>query len=199
MSYHLGKLTAVGILALLVVGPSLADETMIANPYYKFWASCKPGATAVHLEKTKLSGPEGKEVPGGVDEKRIVYKLMEMDKDSVVVEMIVTERDFLGYVQAAPTRYIYPAQVKKSHLERILLADGGKTGEDTVKVDGKEIKCKTLAGSLKGPDGEQIDFKLWLSDDVPGSIVKQVRTTRQKNGDMIAESTTTLQSFKKAD
>src|SRR5262249_22535380 len=125
--------------------------------------------------------------------------VMEADKDHAVVEMVVTEEDFLGSIQAAPTRYIYQAKVKKSYLERIILADGGKTGEDTVKVDGKEIKCKTLAGALKGADGEQIEFKLWLSDDVPGSIVKQVRTTRQKTGEMIAESTTTLQSFKKAD
>jgi hypothetical protein len=115
----------------------------------------------------------------------------------VVVEMVVTEQDFLGYLQAAPTRYIYPAKIKKSHLERILLQDGGKTGEETVKVEGRDIKCKTLAGTVKGTDGVQIDFKLWLSDDVPGTIVKQVRTSRQK-GELIAETTTTLESYKKA-
>ena len=83
---------------------------------------------------------------------------------------------------------------------RDILAEGGKTGEDTVKVDGKEIKCKTLAGALKGADGEQIEFKLWLSDDVPGSIVKQVRTTRQKGDkdEVIAETTTTVRSYKQA-
>src|SRR6516164_4562553 len=138
MSYHLGKLLAVG-LSLVVVAPSWAEEVMVANPYYKFWAGSKPGATAVHLEQTKLSGPEGKEVPGGVDEKRIVYKLLEVDKDRVVVEMLVTERDFLGYVEAAPTRHIYPAKVEKTRLERVLLEDGGKTGEDTVKVGDKEL------------------------------------------------------------
>jgi hypothetical protein len=199
MSRHLRPLLAVGMLTILLVSTAWAQDEMVANPYHKFWSGSKPGSTAVHLEETKLSGPEGKLVPDGVDEKRITYKLIEADKDHAVVEMVVTEEDFLGYVQAAPTRYIYPAKVKKSHLERIILADGGKTGEDTVKVDGKDIKCKTLAGALKGPDGEQVEFKLWLSDDVPGTIVKQVRTTRQKNGDPIAETTTTLQSFKKAD
>lgn len=195
---HLRGLSALGILALLLASTAWAQEDMVANPYYKFWAGSKPGATAVHLEQTKLAGPEGKLVPDGVDEKRIAYKLVEVDKDRAVVEMVVTEQDFLGFVQAAPTRYIYPAKLKKSHLERILLEAGGKTGEETVKVDGKDIKCKTLAGTVKGPDGEQIAFKLWLSDDVPGSIVKQVRTARQK-AEMIAETTTTLQSYKKAD
>jgi hypothetical protein len=171
---------------------------MVGNPFFKFWSGSKPGATAVHLEQTKLGGPEGKLVPGGMDEKRIAYKLVEATGERVVVEQVVTEQDFLGFVQAAPTRYIYPAKINKSHLERILLADGGKTGEDTVKIAGKDMKCRTLAGTLKGADGEQTEFKLWLSDDVPGTIVKQVRTTRQK-GELIAETTTTLQSFKKAE
>jgi hypothetical protein len=171
---------------------------MVANPYYKFWAGSKPGATAVHLEQTKLAGAEGKSVPDGVDEKRIAYKLVSVNKERAVVEMVVRERDFLGYVQAAPTRYIYPAKVKKAHLERVLLEDGGKTGEETVKVRGRNLKCKTLSGTVKGAGGEQTAFKLWLSDAVPGSIVKQVRTTRQ-NGKAVAETTTTLQSYKNPD
>jgi len=195
MSRHVRVLSAVGILSVLLTSTASAEDEKVANPYYKFWAGAKPGATATHLEQTKLSGPEGKLVPDGVDEKRIVYKLVEVKDDRVVVEMVVTEEDFLGYIEAAPTRYIYPAKVKKSHLERILLADGGKTGEETLKVEGKDIKCKTLSGTVKEPGGEQVDFQLWLSDEVPGSIVKQVRTTRQK-GDVIAETTTTLQSYK---
>ncbi len=197
MSRYLHGLSAVGVLSILLTSPAWAQEEKVANPYYKFWAASKPGATATHLEQTKLSGPEGKLVPDGVDEKRITYKLVEVTDDRAVVEMVVTEQDFLGYVQAAPTRYIYPAKIKKAHLERILLEAGGKTGDDTVKVDGKEIKTKTLAGTLKGNDGETVEFKLWLSDEVPGTIVKQVRTTRQK-GDVIAETTTILQSHKKA-
>jgi hypothetical protein len=198
MSYHLGKLLAVGFLFLVVVSPSWADEVMVANPYYKFWADSKPGATAVRIERTKLSGPEGKEVPGGVDEKRIVSKLLEVDKDRAVIEMLVTERHLLGWVEAAPTKHIYPAKVEKERLERILLEEGGKTGEDTVKVGDKEMKTKTLAGTIKVPDGEDVEFKLWLSDEVPGKIVKQVRTARQK-GEVLAETTTTLVSYKNAD
>jgi hypothetical protein len=193
-SYNRG-LMVVGVVSLMLAWPAYAQDDLVANPYYKFWAGAKPGATAVHIEKTKLTGPEGKLVPDGIDEKRIAYKLLEVDKDKAVVEMVVTEEDFLGYVQAAPTKYIYPAKIKKSHLERILLAEGGKTGEDTLKVAGKELKCKTLSGTLKGTNGEQIEFKLWLSDDVPGSIVKQVRTAKQKD-ELIAETTTTLESFK---
>jgi hypothetical protein len=101
-------------------------------------------------------------------------------------------------VQSAPTRHIYPAKVKKAHLERFLLSTGAKFGEDMVKFKGKPMKCKTVTGSVKAPRGEVTEYKLWLSDEVPGSIVKQVRTTRSK-GELIAETTTTLQAFKKAD
>src|SRR5262245_42573929 len=187
MSRHLRGLSAVGILSVVLAAAASAQEDMVANPFYSFWAGSKPGATAVRLGRTKLSGPEGKVIPDGVDEKRIAYKLVEVNKDQAVVEQVVTEQDFLGYVQAAPTRYIYPARLKKSHLERIHLEAGGKTGEEPVKVEGKDLKCRIVAGTVKGPDGEQIDFKLWLSDDVPGSIVKQVRTTRLKDN-MVAET-----------
>jgi hypothetical protein len=198
MSRHLRGLLLIGTFFLLMASTAWTGEEMVANPYYKFWAKSKPGAKAVHLEVTKLSGPEGKLVPDGVDEKRIAYKLVKVDDKRVVVEMVVTEQDFLGYVQAAPTRYIYPAKLKKSRLERILLADGGKPGEDTVKVGDKEIKCRTVSGTVKEPGGEQVEFKLWLSDEVPGTIVKQVRTARQK-GETIAETTVTLQSYNKAE
>jgi hypothetical protein len=180
-----------------MAAPGSAQEEKVANPFYKFWAGSKPGATAVHLEVTKLGMGEGKAVPDGVDEKRITYKLVELNKDRAVVEMVVTEQDFLGYVQAAPTRYIYPAKLKKSHLERVI-QEVTKGGEENVEVDGKEIKCKTVSGTVKGPNGEQIEYKLWLSDEVPGSIVKQVRTTRQK-GELVAETTTTLRRYKKAE
>ena len=198
MSYHPGRFLAVGVLSLLAVAPSWAAETMVSNPFYKFWAAFKPGARVVRLERTKLSGPEGKLVPGGVDEKRIVYKLIRVDKNRAVVEMVVTEQDFLGSIQAAPTRHTYPAKLEKSRLERIYLEDGGKTGEDTVEVKGKKIKTKTVSGTIKGQDGEQIQFKLWLSDKVPGMIVKEVRTARKKS-DVLAETTTTTQSYKKGE
>jgi hypothetical protein len=198
MSRHLHGLLLIGACFLLIPSTAWTGEEMVANPYYKFWAKSKPGARAVHHEVTKLSGPEGKPLPDGTDEKRIAYKLIKVDEKSVVVEMVVTEQDFLGYVQAAPTRYIYPVKLKKSRLERILLADFDKSGEATVKVRDKEIKCRTASGTVKEPDGEQVEFKLWLSDEVPGTIVKQVRTARKK-GDTIAETTITLESYKQAE
>src|SRR5262245_59460552 len=105
MSRHLHGLSAVAILSLLLARAAWGQEDLVANPYYKFWAGSKPGATAVHIERTRLSGPEGKLVPDGLDTKRIAYRLVNVNDERAVVEQVVTEEDFLGFVQAAPTRY----------------------------------------------------------------------------------------------
>lgn len=194
-------LSALLLMIALASGAAAQDE-MVANPFYKFWAGSKPGSTTSLLEVTKLGEQEGKGAPDGMDEKQITYKLVKVDDKQVVVEMVVTERDFLGYVQAAPTRYIYPAQLKKAHLERLLQETGAKTGEDSLKYKGKDVKCKTIAGTVKAPGGEQTEYKLWLSEDVPGQIVKHVRTTRRKDDQgnrTVAETTTTLQAYQKAE
>src|SRR5262245_31113791 len=107
-------LTAVAAFALVgtTAHPGEKGED-VANPFYKFWSGFKPGSTAVHLERTKMSGVDKGQLPDGIDEKRIAYKLIEVDGKRAVVEMVVTDKDFLGFVQSAPTRYIYPATVKK--------------------------------------------------------------------------------------
>src|SRR5262245_23255212 len=117
MASNLRRLLTVGALFLLALPMARTDEKeeMVPNPYYEFWSGFKKGSTAVLLERSKLSGEEGKLVLGGVEEKRLAYKLLEVGDKRVVVEVVVTEPDYFGLVQAAPTRHIYPAKVKKSH------------------------------------------------------------------------------------
>jgi hypothetical protein len=173
------------------------EEEKALNPYYKFWAKTKPGSSAVLVERTKL-GAAAKESLVGEDEKTIKYKLISLDDKKAVVETVVTEQEFFGFVQTAPTHHIYPAQVKKGLLEKFYSEAGLKKGEDTLTVKGKEIKCLTASGVLKGPGGEETSFKYWLSEEIPGGVVKEVRTTRVK-GEVIGETVITLKSFKAAD
>jgi hypothetical protein len=42
---------------------------------------------------------------------------------------------------------------------------------------------------------EEADFKLWVSDDIPGAIAKRQRTTKVK-GEVVAETVVELVSFK---
>jgi hypothetical protein len=193
---------AAGVLGLVV---SLAaafggEGETTDNPYYQHWAGFKAGTTVVHSEKTTFGDDATDELPGGVNEKTIKYKLLSVSPKEVVVEAVVLEKEFLNTTESAPTKIIYPAKVNKAHLDAVLLAAGAKFGEESLKVNvGKgeiEIKCKTIAGTRKKM-GEEVQQKFWLSQAVPGGIVKRTRATMQ-GGKLIAETTTFVISYKEA-
>jgi hypothetical protein len=186
------------LVVLVAAAPVVSAEEQVANPYYKFWSKSKPGATAVLKETTKLSGAAAASAPEGTDVKVVTYKLAELNGDKAVVETRVTQREDFGYVESAPTRQIYPAKMSKEVLEDLLKETGAKGVAATLKVGDKELKVMVLTGSMKKKGGEEVDFKIWLSDQVPGGIVKRLRTTKV-NGEVVAETTVELVSYKKGD
>ena len=203
MRYTTRWVVAAGVLGLVA---SLAagfggDEETTENPYYKHWASFKKGTTVVLTEKTTFGDDATDELPGGVDDKTITYKLLSVSPDRVVVEAVLSEREFLNITESPPTKIIYPAKVKKAHLEAVLLAAGAKHGEETLKVkmdkEEKAIKCMTIAGTRKKA-GEEVKQKFWISPTVPGGIVKRTRATTH-DGKLVAETTTALESYKLAE
>ena len=203
MTYTTRWVVAAGVLGLAV---SLAagfggDEEMAENPYYKHWAGFKEGTTVVHTEKTTFGDDATDELPGGVEEKIVRYKLLSVSPKRVVVEAVVIEKEFLNSTESAPTKIIYPAKVNKAHLDAVLLAAGGKRGEEKLKLkmgkEDMEIKCKTIAGTRK-KKGEQVAQKFWLSTAVPGGIVKRTRATSQ-DGKLVAETTILVRSYKVAE
>ena len=203
MRYTTRWVVAAGVLGLAV---SLAagaggDEETTENPYYKHWASFKKGTTAVHIEKTTFGDDATDELPGGVDEKTVEYKLVSVSPKRVVVETTVTEKEFLSTTESAPMKITYPAEVNKAYLEAVLLAAGAERGEETLKVqvgkEEKEIKCNTIAGTRK-QKGEDVKQKFWLSPTVPGGIVKRTRAT-MRDGKLVAETTTSLRSYSVAE
>jgi hypothetical protein len=191
---------ACGLLGLafvltLATAASGQDDEMVTNPKYKFWASHKAGTTATYDEVTSYSGAEKDSVPGGKEAKTIVYKLLSVSKDKVVVQTTVSEQEYLGTVEHAPTKWTYPAKIRKANLEAVFEEFGAKNEpkDETVKVGKEEIKCKMLSGTKKKDDAT-VTFKLYYSDSVPGGIVKRSRVTKSidKFG---AETTVTLRSF----
>jgi hypothetical protein len=191
--------SVLGLTVSLAAGFAGGGETT-ENPYYKHWAGFKEGTTVVLSEKTTFGDDATDELPGGVDEKILRYKLLKVSDKAVVVEAVVLERAFLNTTESAPTKIIYPAKVSKASLDAVLLAAGAKEGEESLKVKmGKEemeIKCKTIAGTRKKKD-EEVQQKFWISTTVPGGIVKRTRTTMQ-GGKLVAETTTELVSYKEA-
>jgi len=190
-----GTLALAFVLALAVAA-SAQDDEMVANPRYKFWADHKPGTTATYHEVTKFTGEEKDSVPGGKDEKTIVYKLLSVNKDKVVVQTTVSEEDYLGTIEQAPTRAIYPAKVKKANLDAVFEEFGlkGEAKEETVTIGKEEIKCKVLSGTKKKDDAT-VTYTLHFSDSVPGGVVKRTRVTKSGDNKFSAETTVTLKSY----
>jgi hypothetical protein len=187
-------------LAVLVAAAPLlrAEDQQVANPYFKFWSKSKPGATVVLKETTKLSGAAADSAPGGTDVKTVTYKLAELNDKLAVVETRVIQREDFGFVESAPTRHIYPATMSKAVLADLIAETGAKAEDATVKVGDKELKVKLLSGSLKKKGGEEVEFKIWLSDEIPGGIAKRLRTTKV-NGETVAETTVEVESYKQGD
>ena len=183
------------LVILMAAVPLVSAQDQVANPYYKFWSKSKPGATVVYKETTKLSGAAKESAPEGTDVKTVTYKLVEVNDEKAVVEARVTQRENFGFVESAPTRHIYPAKMSKEVLEDLLEETGAKGVAATLKVGDKELKVMALTGTMKKKAGEEVDFKIWLSDEVPGGIVKRQRTAKVK-GEVVAETTVELVSYK---
>jgi hypothetical protein len=184
---------------LLLLVPFLAvqgadKDDLVVNPLYKHWANCKPGSTVTLLEKTVFTGPDKELVPDGVDEKEITSKLLSVTPEAVVVQVGVLEHEFLAAIEPPPTKKTYPAKVTKANLHAGLHGVDPKIGEDTLEVAGQKLKCVTWSG-LEKKEGTEVEHKLWLSDKVPGGIVKHTRTTKQ-DGKVVADTTITVKSFK---
>jgi len=180
--------SAILVVSLPLVATPADDDEMVENPMYAHWAKFKPGATATVHEKTTYSG-EKLPVP---DEKTVHYKLESVSDDKVVVRSVVVEREVFGTVESSPSRHTYPAKLKKSYLAEAVPELKAKKGEETIKWKDKELECKTLTGSYK-KDDDTIEFKICVSDKVPGGIVKRTRTLKQK--DDTTTTTVTLQSY----
>jgi hypothetical protein len=191
-------LLAVG--TILVVSPlfvmqAAEGDEMVANPFYKYWANHKAGSTVTLLEKTILTGPDKEQSPDGIDEKVVTTKLLKVTLDKeVVVEVTATERDFLKTIETAPTKTTYPAKVKKAWLQAALHGADPKMGKDTLTLLDKKFDCITVSGTEK-KEGTVVDHEIWLSEKVPGGIVKHTRVTKQ-DGKLVADTTIVLQSYK---
>lgn len=171
------------------------DKEQAENPYYKYWSKSKVGATVSLKETTKVSAPAGAEGDSGEEVKLITHKLVELTAEKAVVETIVTEGEVFGFIQSAPTKHIYPAKMNKEVLEELLKETGAKGEKAKLKVGGKEMDVVHLTGTVKKGKDDDVEFKIWLSEEVPGGIVKRVRVSKFK-GETVAETTIELVEFK---
>ena len=192
----LPALAALTCLALATARGADTDD-LVTNPRYKGWADFKPGATVTHKEKTRFpaGSPQGKYYPEGVDERDVTYKLVSVSPDKVVVETVVLDYELLSQVEAAPTRIIYPAKVKRANVEGARERLKVKEGKEDVEALGKTYKCEWYETTRTTADGEVVTRRRWIAAEVPGGIVKELTVTK-KGDQVIAETTTTTLQLK---
>ncbi len=188
--------TSLTAIVLFVCSAPASAEELVENPMYKFWSKSKVGASVTKKETTKVSGPAAGGEKGGEEVKMVTHKLIELTAEKAVVETVVTEGEVFGFVESAPTKHIYPAKMSKEVLEELIRETGAMSVDAMVKVGDKEYKVKYLTGTMKGKDDDEVEFKLWLSEEVPGVIAKKVRITKFK-GEVVAETTIELVKFSK--
>ncbi len=191
---------AVGLCAFVGALSLRADdqpEGMIVNPIYKHWASFQPGATVTMREKIKFpaDSEEGQRYLGSTLVKDTAYKLLSVTPQKVVVEVIESEHGRGSLQESAPFKMTYFSHVKKG---------SGTPKENYAHHDQKEVEIQAHGKNYKatlvetthkrGPDTRT--QKIWLSDEIPGGIVKEEKV--QKHGDeMVSESELEILNFNK--
>jgi hypothetical protein len=191
---------AIGTIFLVLpsLGVRAADkEEMVENPFYKHWVNHKEGSTVTLHEKTVFAGPEKEQYPDGVEEKVVTSKLLSVGRTIVVVQVTVTEHDFLSTIESAPTKKTYPSMVTKANLQAGLHGVDPKIGKETLTVLDMKLECTTLSGTEK-KGTEEVEHKVWVSDKVPGGIVKHTRVLKQ-DGKVVADTTIIVTAFKNAE
>jgi hypothetical protein len=162
------------------------DETIV-NPPFANWAQFKPGT--VVMQKEIVSTADGRKL-----EQLITYKLVQKNKERVVVESTVTDKT-AGAPESTRTVNTYPAKVKMRDVSTETGPDASVTeGKEEMTVKGRKLAVEWVEAVTKSGDDVWTE-KMWTAKQIPGGIVKQ--TVVHKRGDkLLTESVLEMVSFK---
>jgi hypothetical protein len=175
-----------------------AREEMVNNPIYKHWSAFKVGTTVTRREKVKFpsKSEEGQRYHDGTLVKDVTHKLVEVTPEKVVVEVVEAEHGRGSLTESAPFRITYFSHIKKGLGTPKENFAHHKQQDVEVEAHGKKYQGTLVETSYtRGPVA--YSQNIWLSDDMPGGIIKEVKT--QKQGDeVLSESTLEVLKFTKA-
>ena len=174
------------VAAAVAFAASARADDKVENPEFKNWSKFKAG-TSVTLKMTTEAG-------GQTFGATTTNKLIEVKDDKLVMESEMTstfmgkdnklpaqKRDIVKTLDKAPTG-VDPKTGKPDGTT--------EEGKEKVKIGGTEYECKwyKFKSKQKLPTGEEeVEGQIWMSDDVPGMVVKM--TTKMKSGGMSMEAT----------
>jgi hypothetical protein len=161
--------TTVAALAALAALASPATAEEVEHPAYKSWAR-HPIGTYVTIRSVTTS-------LGSALTTTTTYKLLELKADKAVLQVRKVS-DATGTTVESPTSSydqqrmfpLFPG-VKKEDVGKP--ANASMQGEETLKLAGREIKTVWYDTKGRGDAGETLT-RTWLSEEVPGRLVKAV-------------------------
>ena len=177
----------------------LSTAAAIPNPRYVSWAGYRPGATATLVGRTWTERDAGVNLfdpratqpapPARSSQKTI-------SQETWVLESVSAERAIVRYRRSGPAgpserdyvdRAGFPAAGHGDQMGRPWINDGnlpahGKLTEDQGEADcgvARLRRCRWLSQTDSAGDVSQT-MTVWLSDEVPGGLVRQVTETRAR-------------------
>jgi hypothetical protein len=156
------------VVAAMISIAGLARAEEIANPTFENWKKFAEGSSATISTTIDANGQKMNS--------ETTNKLASKADDAITVEVSGTMEAF-GQKRPIPTQsQKVPPKVEKADAPV-------QVGESTEKVEaaGKTFDCKVYEVTKKMPNGQTIKAKSWVSDDVPGGVVKMEVKSDQAN------------------
>ena len=177
-----------------------------ANPEYAQWAHFKPG-TYVTLERrvfehgeNNVGVVEAMAHPPGASVMRINTKMVDLDKDKAVLEETRIDLGDGSETQMPADKVTLFANGQVSNASDTMWEPSKPQtvketeGDEELTVMGNKLKTHWVETSIK-IGNEVSTAKDWLSDDVPGGLVKE-ETRKTWNGKLLVESATRVIDYK---
>jgi len=177
-----------------------------ANPEYAQWAHFKPG-TYVTLERkvfehgeNKVGVVEAMAHPPGASVMRINTKMVDLDKDKATLEETRIDLGDGSETQMPADKVTLFANGQVSNASDTMWEPSKPQtvketeGDEELTIMGNKLKTHWVETSIK-MGNEVSTAKDWLSDDVPGGLVKE-ETKKTWNGKVLVESSTKVIDYK---
>jgi hypothetical protein len=150
---------AIGAFSLLAACAGLVFAETMESTEYKRWSDCKPGSWITHKVTTEKGGK--------TSELELTTKLVELSPEKLVLETTETAG---GKSKTLPKKD-YPAKIEKKPEAANVKPAEKSEGDEEIEVAGKKFKCHWVCfkNEVKGETSEAKD---WLTDEVPGHVVR---------------------------
>lgn len=160
-------------LCLLAILSRTAPGQEIPNESYKSWSQFKVGTTATLQTTTKMNGRALSQI-------KMIQKLVEKNDKEVVIEIstivVANGMEFKTKSnKVTHKRNVKSSLTKPADVPNLKFVETGK-GKESIKVGGKTYACNWISTSSNF-GGVKTESKVWMSDKVPGMMVKTMVKT----------------------